>query len=121
MKINEIVTEANGRKKLRKATINSLSNIHSYPYLDNTSHPYTAYRFGMALAKSPNNVDHLEGPIGTEFTTIGYSDADQEIIDHTRKEFGLPARKHSSKGSVELDGAGTVSPVAKPKRNKYGV
>lgn len=121
MKINEIVTEANDRKKLRKATSDSLSNVQSYPYLDNSNYPYLAYRFGVALAKSPNDVDHLEGPIGTEFTTIGYSDADQQIIDHTRKEFGLPARKHSGRGSVETDGVSTVSPVAKPKRNKYGV
>jgi hypothetical protein len=121
MKINEIVTESKGRKKLRKATTNSLPNIQSYPYLDNANHPYTAYRFGVALAKSPNEVEYLEGPIGTEFTTIGYSDADQEIIDHTRKEFGLPVRKHSGKGSVESNSVGKTSPVAKPKRNKYGV
>jgi hypothetical protein len=121
MKINEIVTEAKGRKPLRKATTNSLSNIQSYPYLDNANHPYTAYRFGVALAKSPNDVSHLEGPIGTEFTTLGYSDADQEIIDHTCKEFGLPARKHSGKGSVELDKVNKTSPVAAAKRNKYGV
>lgn len=121
MKINEIVVEAKGKKKLRKATINSLSNIQSYPYLDNANHPYTAYRFGVALAKSPTDLEYLEGPIGTEFTTVGYSDADQEIIDHTRKEFGLPVRKHSTKGSIETDIVNKTSPVAKPKRNRYGV
>ena len=121
MKISEVVTEAKGKQQLRKATTNSLSNVQSYPYLDNANHPYTAYRFGVALAKSPSEVDHLEGPIGTEFTTIGYSDADQEIIDHTCKEFGLPVRKHSTKGSVEVDSTNKASPVAKPKRNKYGV
>ena len=121
MKINEIVVEAKGRKKLRKATTQSLSNIQSYPYLDNANHPYTAYRFGVALARSPSDVDYLEGPIGTEFTTLGYSAADQEIIDHTRKEFGLPVRKHSTNGSAELDTANKTSPIAKPKRNRYGV
>jgi len=121
MKISEIVLEVNGKRKLRKATTNSVPNIQSYPYLDNTTNPYLAYRFGVALATSPNNVDYLEGPIGTEFTTIGYSDADQEIIDHTRKEFGISVHKHSTKGSVELDTATTSSPVAAIKRNKYGV
>jgi hypothetical protein len=52
---------------------------------------------------------------------VGYSDADQEIIDHARKEFGLKVRKHSGKGSEELEKINKVSPVAKPKRNKYGV
>ncbi len=121
MKINEIVIEGLERGKLRKATRNSVSNIESYPYLDNNSHPYVAYRFGIALANSPRDVTAQLGPIGSEFTTIGYSNADQEIIDHTRKEFGLPVRKLSTKGSVELDKVNKTSPVATPKKNKYGV
>lgn len=119
MKINEIVQES--RAKIRKGVENSLSNVTSYPYLDNNNHPYLAYRFGIALAKSPNPISDHEGPIGSEFTTIGYSDADQEIIDKARKEFGITPRKHSTKGSVENDSVNRTSPVAKPKRNKYGV
>lgn len=121
MKINEIIVEEITRGKLRKGTRNGLSDIQSYPYLDNNSHPYVAYRFGVALARSPDDVKDPLGPIGSEFTTVGYSSADQEIIDHARKEFGLKTRKHSTKGSVELDKVNKVSPVAKPKRNKYGV
>jgi hypothetical protein len=121
MKISEIIVEEVTRGRLRKGTCNSLSDIQSYPYLDNNSHPYVAYRFGVALARSPENVDQCLGPIGSEFTTVGYSKADQEIIDHARKEFGLKTRKHSTKGSVELDQIQKVSPVAKPKPNKYGV
>lgn len=112
MKINEIVTETT-KGKLRKATTQSVSNISSYPYLDNNNHPYLAYRFGVALAKSPNDLNNQEGPIGSEFTTIGYSDADNEIINHARKEFGITQRVHSTKGSVELDNTNTTSPVAK--------
>lgn len=121
MKIHEIVNEAKERGKLRKASRNALSNIQSYPYLDNNSHPYVAYRFGIALAPSPNDMTAKQGPIGSEFTTVGYSDADQEIIDHARKEFGFVTRKHSGKGSVELDKINKTSPVATKKRNKYGV
>jgi hypothetical protein len=121
MKIDEIISESVERGQLRKGTRNALSNIQSYPYLDNNTHPYIAYRFGVALARSPKDVDQKEGPIGTEFTTIGYSEADQAIIDHARKEFGLKTRKHSTKGSYELDKVNKISPVAKSKRNKYGV
>lgn len=120
MKINEIVTEA-AKGKMRKGTTQAVSNISSYPYLDNNNHPYLAYRFGVALAKSPEDIKNQEGPIGSEFTTIGYSDADQEIIDHARKEFGITTRKHSTKGSAELDTVNKASPVAKRKKNKYGV
>lgn len=121
MKINEIITEVLTRGKLRKGTLNSIPNIQSYPFLDNNSHPYIAYRFGVALANSPRDVTAKIGPIGSEFTTIGYSAADQEIIDHTRKEFGMPVRKLSGRDSVELDNVNKTSPVPTPKRNKYGV
>jgi hypothetical protein len=95
--------------------------MQSYPKLDNNANPYLAYRFGMELAGSPD-VDMPErGPVGSEFTTIGYSDADQKIIDHASKKFGLKRKTHGGKGSVESDTVGKVSPVAKPKRNKYGV
>ncbi len=120
MKINEIITET-GRGKLRKATTQALSNVTSYPYLDNNSHPYVAYRFGVALAKSPNDISDNLGPIGSEFTTVGYSDADNEIINHAREEFGLKTRVHSTYGSEEINKINKVSPVAKPKKNKYGV
>ncbi len=119
MKINEIIQEA--KSELRKATTQSLSNVTSFPHLDNNNHPYLAYRFGVALAKSPNDVDNQEGPIGGEFTTIGYSDADAEIINHARKEFGIKGKVHSTRGSTELPSINKASPVAKPKRNKYGV
>lgn len=117
MKINEIIVEDN----LRKGTRNSLSNIQSYPKLDNNANPYLAYRFGMELAGSPDNDIEQRGPIGSEFTTIGYSDADQEIIDHASTKFGLIRKTHGGKGSVENNTVNSTSPVAKPKRNKYGV
>lgn len=119
MKINEIIVENKG--KIRKGVRNSLSDLDSYSDLSNSSNPYLAYRFGVALAKSPEDVVAQEGPIGSDFATIGYSDADQQIIDHAKKEFGIKGKKHGGKGSVELDKVNKVSPVAKPKKNKYGV
>lgn len=120
MKISEIISEAS-KGKLRKGTTQAISNITSYPYLDNNSHPYIAYRFGVALARSPGDVTNRLGPVGSEFTTIGYSEADNEIINHAREEFGLVTHTHSTKGSAELENVNKTSPVAKPKRNKYGV
>lgn len=117
MKINEIVSES----KLRKGTSNGLPNVQTYPLLDNNANPYLAYRFGVELATSPDNDIDRYGPIGTEFTTIGYSAADEEIINHAAKKFGLKRTTHGGKGSVELDSVSKASPVAAPKRNKYGV
>lgn len=119
MKINEIISEAKG--KFRKGAEYALSNVQSYPYLDNNNHPYLAYRFGMALATSPNTVNHTEGPIGSEFTTIAYSDADKEIIDAAQSQFGIDKRVLSTQGSKEIPTVSVNSPVAKRKKNKYGV
>ena len=117
MKISEIITEA----KLRKGAQNAIPDLESYPRLDNNNNPYLAYRFGMELAGSPDvDVDQQAG-FGSEFATIGYSDADNEIIAHARKKFGLKSKKQSGRRSKELPSVNTTSPTAKRKKNKYGI
>jgi hypothetical protein len=117
MKINEIVTEA----KLRNGARRAIPDLESYPKLDNNSNPYLAYRFGIELAGSPDSDVDEQGGFGSEFATIGYTEADREIIDHAKKKFGIKSKKQSGKGSRELPNVHTTSPVANPKKNKYGV
>lgn len=117
MKITEIISES----EVKKSTTNSLSNFQSYPHLDNNANPYLAYRFGIELAGSPDVDADKQAGTGSEFVTVGYSDADEEIINHAAKKFGLKRKTHGGKGSVELDKINKASPVAKPKKNKYGV
>lgn len=122
MKINEIVsagliTEGKLRKSSRLAT----PNLETWPDLDNNNSPYAAYRFGIALAGAPDVVTDKRGPIGGRFTTIGYSSADDEILKSAAKMMGVKSHKESTKGSTELPAVNNASPVAKPKRNKYGV
>ena len=117
MKINEIVTEAKLRKSVRRA----LPDLESYPHLDNNNNPYLAMRFGMELASAPDNDVDKQGGFGSEFATIGYSEADREIINHAKKKFGIKSKKQSGSGSKELDQVNKVSPVASKKKNKYGV
>ena len=74
-----------------------------------------AYRFGMALAVAPETHMDREGPIGSKFTTIGYTEADREIIDKAKKIIGVKGTKQSSgKGSQEMDFVNTQSPF-RPK------
>lgn len=117
MKISEIVTE----ELLRKGARRAIPDLESYPALDNNNDAYLAYRFGMELAGSPDIDVDKQGGFGSEFVTIGYSDADREIINHARKKFGLKAKKQSNIGSGELPNVNKNSPVAKRKKNKYGV
>jgi hypothetical protein len=117
MKVSEVITEAG----VRKGVTNALPNLQSYPHLDNNANPYLAYRFGIELAGSPDVDADRQAGTGSEFVTVGYSDADEEIINHASKKFGLKRKTHGGKGSVELAKVNNASPVAKPKKNKYGV
>jgi hypothetical protein len=101
MKINDIITEAS---KLRKGAQRATPDMQTWPALNNNNSPYAAYRFGLALAGSPDFDEKMDkhGPIGGDFTTIGYTKADQEILDAA-----------SSKGSTELESVSKVSPVRK--------
>ncbi|CAB4129080.1 hypothetical protein UFOVP112_178 [uncultured Caudovirales phage] len=109
MKINEIVTEGT----LRKGAQNATPDMQTWPALNNNNSPYAAYRFGMALAGSPAFDEGMdkEGPIGGDFTTIGYTSADQEILDGAAKKMGVFATQKTSKGSRENKSVTTTSPV----------
>jgi hypothetical protein len=98
--------------KLRKSARKALPNLEVWPDLDNNNNPYLAYRFGIAMAGAPtNNTANKEGPIGTSFTTIGYTDCDREITQAAAKVFGIKSKNLSGHSSLELDTANTKSPV----------
>lgn len=109
MKINEVIVE--GTKKIRKAAELATPNLETWPALDNNNSPYLAYRFGVALARSPAPIEHTEGPIGGQFTTIGYSEADEEILKAAAKAMGVSPVVQTTKGSKELPWINTVSPM----------
>ena len=115
------VAEGATRKPLRKSTKQSMSNLSRYDTLDNNNHPYLAYRFGIALAGSPTEDMPKSGPLGSSFTMADYSDADTEIRKGAEKVMGVKQSSSTGKGSEELPHTNTVSPTAKPKKNKYGV
>lgn len=122
MRAKEFINE--DVKPLRKSVKQSMPNLTSAPKLDNNNHPYLAYRFGVALAPSPDdNGMYSEGPLGSYFTMVDYTDSDAEIRNAAAKKMGIKFDKGTGKGSEELgdDVINKVSPVAKPKKNKYGV
>lgn len=108
MKITEIITEAT---KLRKGAQRATPDMQSWPALNNNNSPYAAYRFGIALAGSPDQTMDKNGPIGGDFTTIGYTSADQEILDAAATAMGVTPKQQTSKTSLELDSVQKNSPV----------
>lgn len=124
MRAKEFINEANAsRKPVRKSFKQASPNQTSYDHLDNNNHPYLAYRFGVALASSPDVNMKPQGPFGSNFSMIDYSDGDTEIRKGAEKLLGIKPSQSTGKGSEELSDKiiNKTSPVAKPKKNKYGV
>ena len=122
MRAKEFIDES--RKPLRKSVKQSMPNLTTSSSLDNNNHPYLDYRFGVALAPSPDNSNmHSEGPIGSNFAMVDFSEGDAEIRKAAAKKMGIKFDAGTGKGSEELSSSiiNKISPTAKPKRNKYGV
>lgn len=85
------------------------------------SNYYHKYRVGIAMASSPDTggVNPI-GPTSDDMVTIGYTPADRDIADRAYKAMGYKKKKLTSDHSKEVD-AHTVSPVSKPKKNRYGI
>ena len=97
--------------KMTTDATTSITNAHRWDSLDNSS-PYHAYRFGVALAGMPDYPMDLEGPVGQKMVTIGYTEADDEIIKATGKHLGFQGIVIAPRGSTELSDTNTVSPTA---------
>lgn len=124
MRANEFVSESkeySGRSGMRKEWDAAIPDGHIYPDLDNSS-GYMAYRFGLAVAGLPNQKMEVAGPQGLKMVTIGYTPADEEILDAAAGLVGTPKVRLTSKGSRELEDTNKTSPVSNwNPRNKKNV
>ena len=96
--VNTMIKEG----KLRKGTKLAVPGIETWDQLDNNNSPYSAYRYGIALAGAPNDSIDKDGPVGGKFITIGYSDEDKKIIDAAARTMNISSKKHGSNKSQEL-------------------
>jgi len=118
MRASEFIIE---EKKLRRSAEAAIPDAHMYPALDNSS-PHASYRFGIALAGSPDYTMDRLGPTQSKMVTLAYSDGDAEIINKANKIMGVKSQAISSKKSHESSTVDSNnSPVAQAKRNRYGV
>lgn len=98
-------------KSFRHDAMGALPDAHAWPDLDNSS-GYLAYRFGVAMAGMPDQKMDVAGPTGLKMVTIGYTQADRDIIDATQGLVGTPKVRISPGGSQEMPDVSKVSPVA---------
>lgn len=109
--IKESNNGAAGSKVMNPDHSSSIPNAHFFPDLDNSS-GYKQYRFGVAMAGMPDFPMNPEGPSGQKTVAIGYTSADDIIIDSTSQMMGARKVRLTPVGSSELNDTGTKSPVA---------
>ena len=102
----------------------ALPGVFVQRQLRNTD-PYMQYRYGLALAGARANRDHeiefeQESAWAENLAIVPFSVDDEETIKLADKLMGVTASRIASSKSTETN-VNAVSPVASPKRNKYGV
>jgi hypothetical protein len=132
MKIIDIINEdsdlyggnrggRNSPRSLHKDQSTVIKSMDIYPELP--GHYYDMYRFGVHMAGSPDNHHHMDkaSANANHLTTLAYTGAEQDIINRSKKAMGLKSKRIASDKSTEPSNINKVSPVPKPKKNKYGI
>jgi hypothetical protein len=134
MKITEIINEDSeavgtggkgGMKEIEPEMKAAMPNAQTFPSMNqSTGSAYMNYRMGIALAGAPNYPTKMEADnwIGGDPLLAPYTDVEQEMVNAAAAAVGGgQAQKWSGDRSKEIDTIQKQSPVAKPKKNKYGV
>lgn len=128
MRAKEFINEAKTKGKAQpvsKGKDAALPGVFVQKDLRNTD-PYMQYRYGLAVAaaRAVKNGDidfNQESAWAENLTQVMYAPEDEETIKMASKLMGVRPTKITDNASHEPDFVETQSPVAKPKRNKYGV
>ena len=125
MRANEFITEVKAGP-VGKRRQNATKGLNTYGDGEHISGDYTAYRLGMAVAgadgKTPPDID-AKSWIGKSKSTHPYTKEEQDMLKQAYDAVGAEWDdvNNGDLKSHELDTIYKDSPVAKPKRNKYGV
>jgi len=114
MRSKEFIIE----RKFKDRKASPLSTMYHFPSMPGDS-VYKIYRLGLAMVNP--DIEHAEGPAAADAVVMAYAPEEEAIIQRASKKVGHPTRLLSKKGSTEPKSIDNISPVAKPKRNKYGV
>jgi hypothetical protein len=113
MRAKEFITE----RELPKRKSRTMSTAFEFPTMP-SSDAYQIYRFGVTMA---NHKEPPYGPTEQHAVISAYTSGEEEIIHAAERATGHKGRLVADRGSREPNSTESVSPVAKPKRNKYGV
>jgi hypothetical protein len=135
MKIKDIIVEDSdavettavngGMQAIEPEMKAALKNAQTFPSMNSsTGSAYMNYRMGIALAGAPDYPTKMAADnwIGGDPLLSPYTDLEQEMVNAAAKAVGGgQAQKWSGDRSKEIATTYKQSPVASPKKNKYGV
>ena len=114
MRAKEFIVERSFSKRKSRP----MSTTYAFPTMP-SANAYAAYRFGLAMAD--HTINYPEGPTGNSAVIVAYTPEEEEIIKAGTRQTGHKGKLVADRGSHEPKSTETQSPVAKPKRNRYGV
>jgi len=112
-------------KKVRDQLSDALPGVYVQRQLRNTD-TYMQYRMGLALAAArADAAGHIkfsqESSWAENFVNVMWADEDEKTIMLASKLMGVTPSAITDKKSRESKTTQVASPVAKPKRNRYGI
>lgn len=128
MRAKEFIQEAKTHGKPGKMSQErdaALPGVFVQKQLRNTD-PYMQYRYALAMAAARAHKEYgvefeQESSWAENLTQVMYTPEDEETIQLASKLMGVKATRITDNSSHESKTVSVTSPIAKPKRNKYGV
>ncbi len=114
-----------GTKPIDKEKKAAMKNATTLPGLNMaTGSMYKNYRMGIALAGAPTYPTKIEADnwIGGDPLISSYTEEEYEMVKAAAKQVGAGTIQNwSGDRSKEIADVNKTSPIAKPKKNRYGV
>ncbi len=115
MRAKEFITEQSS--SVHPYDEKRLANIMVLPNIDQF---YEFYRFMISVACSPG-MPSPDDDLNNKPAAIAYTQADEDKLKHALRIMGKKGKWMTSGEAKEPNDTSVVSPVAKIKKNKYGV
>jgi hypothetical protein len=125
MKVHDIITEV-AQPKPTKRQSQSSRGMNIYGDKERADSTYVSFKLGQAMAstdgKTKPEID-AKSWYGKKKTVHPYTKEEQDMFVQAAKVVGADYEdlNHGDMKSKELDTTNKLSPVAAPKKNKYGV
>jgi hypothetical protein len=122
MRARDFITE-NGMQPMEPVHKSAIRNATTFPDQNmNAGSQYKNYRMGLALAGAPDYPTRADNYIAGDPLLAPYTEEEMEMINYAAQQVGDGSKQTwSNSRSQELDNVQKNSPVAKPRRNQYGI